>query len=330
MNGYNKIFFGAPGNGKSFKIDEATKGKNTKAITFHPEFEYSNFIGSYRPISNDNESSDPKIFYRFVPQKFIEIYIEAWSDIDNEYYLVIEEINRGNCAQIFGDIFQLLDRDEVGFSKYFIDIEHEIEKYLELKLSSTDYEVRIKNLYLAKRGVECEKPYSKLLLPNNLSIIATMNTSDQSLFPIDSAFKRRWEWEYIPINYKSVENWKIYITETIKYSWKDFLIKINKKIYSITESEDKQIGSRFVNFSDEIVPKETFINKVLFYLWFDVFKDEDKENPNYIFKYKKDNENIEFTFSELFPIDESEEEKERINKLITDFFKFNDVNSITE
>src|SRR5690606_22057026 len=191
---------------------------------------------------------------------------KAWSKLSEHYYLVIEEINRGNCAEIFGDIFQLLDRNP----EYNIEPSTELRAYLE------EYE-KSNNVKLLFDG--------KLQMPNNLSILASMNTSDQSLYPMDSAFKRRWDWHYVPIDLKCTEsNFTIKIDDTHQYSWLEFLAKVNDKIYSVTKSEDKQIGNWFINpsKSENIISKELFINKVLFYLWNDVFKDE-VFNPDNIF-----------------------------------------------
>ena len=188
----NKIYYGAPGTGKSHKVNNLLKGKEkrTERVTFHPEYDYASFIGGFKPITEvDAQTGKEEIKYKFVPQTFTNIYVDAWNNKDNEYYLVIEEINRGNCAEIFGDIFQLLDRN----SDYSITPSNELKQYLVKELTSDD----------GIKGIE----NGKMKLPSNLNILATMNTSDQSLFPMDSAFKRRWDWEYIPINYdKSEEN----------------------------------------------------------------------------------------------------------------------------
>ncbi|MCT7904695.1 5-methylcytosine-specific restriction enzyme B [Candidatus Ornithobacterium hominis] len=267
--GYNKIYFGPPGTGKSHAIKEelkklGAKGDYYSRVTFHPDYDYHSFVGGYKPFTDTED--DDKIKYKFVPQVFIDFYIKAWSKLSEHYYLVIEEINRGNCAEIFGDIFQLLDRNP----EYNIEPSTELRAYLE------EYE-KSNNVKLLFDG--------KLQMPNNLSILASMNTSDQSLYPMDSAFKRRWDWHYVPIDLKCTEsNFTINIDDTHQYSWLEFLAKVNNKIYSVTKSEDKQIGNWFINASksDNIISKELFINKVLYYLWNDVFKDE-VFNPDNIF-----------------------------------------------
>ncbi|WP_456479221.1 McrB family protein [Nautilia sp.] len=277
---YNKIFYGSPGVGKSYKINNLTYGNKKYITTFHPEYSYFDFIGTYKPITND----DNKTIYKFIPQVFLKAYIEAWKNLNKNVFLIIEEINRGNCAQIFGDIFQLLDRDELGFSKYFIDVSDEIQTFLKEKLKNNDYSIRIRDLFYLKNGIylKNDEIYSKILLPNNLFLLATMNTSDQSLFPMDSAFKRRWEWEYIPIDYSQANNIKIRIDDNIQIDWKNFIQKVNKKILEITGTVDKQIGVWFIMPKNNFIEKDIFINKVLFYLWEEIFKDEDEDNNIFI------------------------------------------------
>lgn len=271
----NKIYYGAPGTGKSHKVNEIIKGKEgrTERVTFHPEYDYSSFVGGYKPaMDGDN------IKYEFVPQAFTNIYVNAWNDLDNDYYLVIEEINRGNCAEIFGDIFQLLDRS----NDYKITPSKELKEYLKTKLSGNE------NI-----------DESKLLLPPNLNILATMNTSDQSLFPMDSAFKRRWDWEYIPINYESSESnssakFKVQLTDSEYFSWLDFIESVNTMIKSNDNlGMDKCLGNYFIKPKSETIDLETFVNKAVFYLWNDVFKDEIEEEN--IFKDKT-------TYEDFFPI----------------------------
>lgn len=199
--------------------------------------------------------------------------------------LVIEEINRGNCAQIFGDIFQLLDRKD-GFSEYPIKPDSDLGSYLkdEFKVCNIPEDV--------KEG-------RVMMLPKNLYIWATMNTSDQSLFPIDSAFKRRWDWKYMPINTKAKEGWMIDVNGS-KYSWSDFLEKINTEIEETTSSEDKQLGFFFCKASDDgVISAEKFVSKVLFYLYNDVFKDFGLERE--FLKYKDgDKKGKTITFRSFF------------------------------
>ena len=350
-----QIFYGAPGTGKSHTINEITEQQpkeNVFRTTFHPDSDYSTFVGCYKPtmISKEplykvkeliNKLSEIKtsgvtypchkfaakyweslkdlsadevkkiltacgftesmavetgkgiaigedfakktdnrnIVYSFVPQAFTKAYLRAWQTTE-PVYLIIEEINRGNCAQIFGDLFQLLDRKCDGFSEYPIKADNDLAAYLAEKLSDSP---RTNIPELVKSGEE-------LVLPSNLYIWATMNTSDQSLFPIDSAFKRRWDWEYEPIKYKNID-WVIDIKGE-KFSWVSFQREINKRIFAANSSEDKMLGDYFVNPYDGIITEKILLNKILFYLWNDVCKDGEGD----IFKIS---ETEDVSFSDL-------------------------------
>lgn len=335
-----QIFYGAPGTGKSHKVNEKIQNTPNALVfrtTFHPDSDYSTFIGAYKPtmkhvknyvklnmslddlakelntLYNDEslgnigglqkfcydyhmyldgeymsvnhgelvkrakiaesykfeipkylkfyklfpKQDDSKIIYSFVPQAFLKAYVAAWQNPEQPVFLVIEEINRGNCAQIFGDIFQLLDRKD-GVSEYPIKADQDIRDYLAKEFAGYDLEANILS------GEE-------LVLPANLHIWATMNTSDQSLFPIDSAFKRRWDWKYMPIH-DAGENWTIALSD-VEYDWWDFVEKINNVIGNMTSSEDKKLGYFFCKACNGKIDAETFVNKVVFYLWNDVFKD---------------------------------------------------------
>lgn len=269
-----QIFYGAPGTGKSHGIKDNDDVKSADAknlvfrTTFHPDSDYSTFVGAYKPTMKPVADKykavagkDEEIAYSFVPQAFLQAYVAAWNNPDEKVFLVIEEINRGNCAQIFGDLFQLLDRDEDGNSEYPIVADMDLAKYLSGK-DENDQGV-LKNKDGLKDG--------KLKLPKNLYIWATMNTSDQSLFPIDSAFKRRWDWKYMPIA-DGKKDWKIEVAKK-QYDWWQFLQKINEQIGKTTNSEDKKLGYYFCKTKDGIIDAETFVGKVIFYLWNDVFKD---------------------------------------------------------
>lgn len=355
-----QIFYGAPGTGKSNTIKRIVdeQGKICFRTTFHPDSDYSTFVGAYKPsmtsseklytpeelvvklkeIKNTgttypchkfaskyweslkdlsaneikqllaacgfteaygvevskgvaigqeylNKRAEGKIIYTFVPQAFSQAYTAAWNTTD-EVYLIIEEINRGNCAQIFGDLFQLLDRKR-GISEYPIDADADLAAYIEDSLKDS---IRTDIPEEVKSG-------KKLMLPSNLYIWATMNTSDQSLFPIDSAFKRRWDWVYIPIKSHDEENYKIEIGEN-KYDWWGFLEKINQVIDDTTSSEDKKLGYFFVKAEDKVVKADKFISKVLFYLWNDVFKNYGFDNPIF-----SKGENKKFAFSDFFQND---------------------------
>lgn len=284
-----QIFYGAPGTGKSFKIKRDTKNQSKIRTTFHPDSDYSTFVGCYKPTMNEdvkydkegNEKSCTKqIEYAFVAQAFLKAYVKAWKlycsaedGTAKVQYLIIEEINRGNCAQIFGDLFQLLDRNEDGYSTYPIVADTDIQRYLSKEFEKVNVPDSLNTIYDDYDGNIAEdiKNGNVLALPNNLYIWATMNTSDQSLFPIDSAFKRRWDWKYMPIDTKK-ENWNIEVNGK-KYSWTDFLEAVNEQIFEVTKSEDKKLGFYFCRANNHVVDAEKFVSKVIFYLYNDVFKD---------------------------------------------------------
>lgn len=292
-----QIFYGAPGTGKSHRIKENIKehGIDEKEqvirTTFHPDSDYSTFVGCYKPImksvpqtyvvegnekpvmaDKDNQATKEEIVYDYTPQAFVQAYTKAWTT-NEPVILVIEEINRGNCAQIFGDIFQLLDRGNDNVSEYEIKPDKALENYL-------------KDYFAAFDDLDEQIRTGKIMkLPANLYIWATMNTSDQSLFPIDSAFKRRWEWKYIKIawpykknedgSFKTDENGeKVHFNYSIEggYDWWAFLQQINAIIDKMTNSADKQLGYFFAKAKDDIISYDTFVSKVCFYLWNDIFK----------------------------------------------------------
>ena len=263
-----KIYFGSPGTGKSRLIKNKI-GSDWLRITFHPELDYQGFVGSYKPTMKPSTGGGltEEISYEYVPESFIKAYCKAWKT-DTPYYLIIEEINRGNCAQIFGDIFQLLDRGEDGYSEYPIECSPDIQRFLKKEFES-DFDRSSE--YEKKTGTN---DFSKMVLPNNLSVLATMNTSDQSLFPMDSAFKRRWDWQYVPIDYDDAnKNIKVSVGE-IEYNWGGFIREVNKQVKQHTQSEDKQLGNRFVSPANGVISTEQFVSKVLFYLWSEIYKDE--------------------------------------------------------
>lgn len=330
------IFYGAPGNGKSHKIDNDphVTDENTIRTTFHPDSDYSTFVGAYKPTmapmpvnafvgttvhhakNADNEKAyEKKIVYKYVPQAFLKAYVAAWSDLDNPHFLVIEEINRGNCAQIYGDLFQLLDRNNMGSSSYAIHADEDITQFLAEDKNgfanlSEEQKDAIRSFVLVKDSGKTEAigdailSGKKLLLPPNLYIWATMNTSDQSLFPIDSAFKRRWNWEYMPIDYDAMD-WQ-FEAGGKRYLWSDFLKKMNPLIYNLTQSSDKQMGYFFAKadkknddtlIENNLISEKIFLNKVLFYLWTDVLKDF--EAGDKIFRDEEIGQM--YQFSDFFP-----------------------------
>ena len=304
-----QIYYGAPGTGKSKAIKDLTFGESVIRTTFHPDSDYASFVGTYKPITEevvlrdcygkkviDDETKEvvkeERIAYKFIPQAFLEAYVEAWKKLGSgkKQYLIIEEINRGNCAQIFGDLFQLLDRNEYGFSDYPIVADKDMQKYLEKEYEGWEITNKdeINQLYGEANMVNLIMKGERLVLPSNLYIWATMNTSDQSLFPIDSAFKRRWDWKYVPIREgrdketNAPLNWYIN-TGDKQYNWWSFISKVNKLIGSLTNSEDKKLGYFFCKAKDGEIDADLFVSKVIFYLWNDVFKDygfDDKDFQN--------------------------------------------------
>lgn len=341
------IYYGAPGTGKSHTIKkEEDVGKITCIrTTFHPDSDYATFVGCYKPhkINGTND-----LTYEFVEQAFLEAYKQAWMNPKEEIALVIEEINRGNCAQVFGDIFQLLDRSDDGWSTYPIKADTDIAEHLE-ELHIPGYAATMNQRFgLDKEGNDRypnRNWFGFMALPPNMSILATMNTSDQSLFPIDSAFKRRWDWKYIKIKPGKNENgekldWNIQIEdangepvkiigESTKLPWWEFIQKVNVIIASMTSSADKQLGyffckpSKKANETDEkptIITADTLVGKVIFYLWNDVFKDYGFEDAS-LFTYQKEVEgkNMErdLAFADFY-----DEEGEKVNtERLVDFLQ---------
>ena len=319
-----QIFYGAPGTGKSNTIKREVDDKDLSnvRITFHPDSDYSTFVGAYKPTSVEvpvmtiigkeqvpveNAKPEKKIVYEFVPQAFLKAYTGAWKNQSEPFFLIIEEINRGNCAQIFGDLFQLLDRKN-GESEYPISPDEDIQKFLK-----TDKKYGFASLSEEQKAAIPKEILSGelLKLPKNLHIWATMNTSDQSLFPIDSAFKRRWDWVYMPIE-NAGKNWIIEVNNH-EYDWYTFIDAINKEVLALTHSEDKQLGYFFAKAENNKIDAKTLVNKVYFYLWTDVFKDYDFESLK---SFKKVGSNEAIAFKDFFKngkVDEEMAEQVLIN-----------------
>lgn len=252
----NIIYFGAPGTGKSHKITKIEKlslENNIFRTTFHESYSYSDFLGQYKPRMNEKD-----IEYSYCEGIFLKALIRALKNKDDYIFLIIEEINRGNCAEIFGDVFQLLDRNENGESIYGISTSEDIKEFLKKN--------EIENI-------------EKIKIPENLYILATMNTSDQSLFQLDSAFKRRWEMKYVPINYEEIKDISIKYNNIDKLGkLEDTIKRINELILNKTGSEDKQIGQWFINTKGKKeINYDDIKNKILQYLFFDVFKHDREE-----------------------------------------------------
>lgn len=365
-----QIYYGAPGTGKSHEIKELTRGKSVIRTTFHPDSDYSTFIGAYKPTMEDTETMvvpvvvnngislqekgtfiEKRIVYKFIMQAFLKAYLGAWkkyadrmNDEAEPQFLVIEEINRGNCAQIFGDLFQLLDRNDEHFSEYPIesdtDLQKEIERaFKEHKNYKLEHDIDVEEIienYTSNYDSTLSEDIQHgrvLLLPPNLYIWATMNTSDQSLFPIDSAFKRRWEWKYMKIKNEGKE-WKIDVKikdengEEKPIKWWDFIHKVNDIIASMTSSADKQLGYFFCkadkktpekasepNSENDLISVDTFVSKVLFYLWNDVFKDYGFEDVS-LFQYKDNEGKVkDLTFPDFY----KEDSNDVSPQMVTDF-----------
>ena len=324
-----QIFYGAPGTGKSHAINELTAGKDVIRTTFHPDTDYSTFVGAYKPTTkpvpvitvigteavpvrdkNGKEMMEDKIVYEYVSQAFLQAYVAAWRkycDVQEgeepvDEFLVIEEINRGNCAQIFGDLFQLLDRGDEGFSEYPIKADSDMKKLLEKEFEGLEIKNKegINALFKGGKDIVAEVLAGDvLLLPNNLYIWATMNTSDQSLFPIDSAFKRRWDWNYVPIS-DAGKNWMIEVNGA-QYDWWKFLEAINDKVYHATYSEDKKLGYFFCKAKDGVISADKFVSKVIFYLWNDVFKDSEFEGDTF-----KDEDGEKLSFDKFYSVENNQ------------------------
>ena len=323
-----QIFYGAPGTGKSHALSELTAGKDVIRTTFHPDTDYSTFVGAYKPTTksvpvttvigtnavpvnyNGKEMMEDKIVYEYVSQAFLQAYVAAWRkycDVQEgeepmDEFLVIEEINRGNCAQIFGDLFQLLDRGDEGFSEYPIKADSDMKKLLEKEFEGLEIKNKegINALFKGDKDIVAQVLAGDiLLLPNNLYIWATMNTSDQSLFPIDSAFKRRWDWHYVPIS-DAGKKWMIEVNGA-QYDWWKFLEAINDKVYHATYSEDKKLGYFFCKANDGVISADKFVSKVIFYLWNDVFKDSEFEGDTF-----KDEDGEKLSFDKFYSVENNQ------------------------
>lgn len=302
-----------------FEGKESSRKLDNQLVTILKQYDETSFDRAWEGLMDD--------------QDFVEKSYKISAPDDNlaPQYLVIEEINRGNCAQIFGDLFQLLDRGDNGFSVYPIEADSDLRDAIK-EAFAKEYEYMLSSDIDIDDVIDYTSNYDStlsadvqsgrvLLLPPNLYIWATMNTSDQSLFPIDSAFKRRWDWVYKPIGYKN-DNWEIEIGEK-KYKWVDFQKEINQRIFDIDNSEDKQLGDYFVNadHTNNIISANTLLNKILFYLWNDVCKDD----PDHIFRWKDtDEKEKSIKFSEFFC------EKEECERKLQGFMSFLKVKYIGE
>lgn len=248
QGGVNELYYGVPGSGKSHTIDGIVENSEYERVVFHPDYTYSDFVGQIMPRLKSNSDGTEKLTYEFVPGPFTKALKAAVDNEDSMHYLVIEEINRGNAPAIFGDVFQLLDRNEDGSGKYHI----------------TNFDIA-REVY----GDEA----AEIRIPSNLSILATMNTSDQNVFTLDTAFQRRWNMKYIENNVAEAEH----ANEKIEYSdvtWGGFASAVNEEILEynaeLSSSEDKQLGAYFVTKAE--LTSDKFPEKALKYLWDDAFK----------------------------------------------------------
>lgn len=267
------IYYGVPGSGKSYKIDEITKNLSEEQkirVVFHPEYTNADFVGQILPcLTSDG------IEYRFKAGPFSRILKKAYQNPDKPHYLIIEEINRGNAAAIFGDLFQLLDRDSKGWSSYEIE-NLDINSFIRSK-DSTYSDAKIESSVNVGDYTWTEN--TCIRLPPNLSLLATMNTSDQNVFTLDNAFQRRWDMELVPNSCDDPTQMDASISIKGKtITWKSFQSKINEVIAEkgnesgFSSMEDKRLGCWFIKNDEGKIDSEKFGNKVLKYLWDDAFK----------------------------------------------------------
>lgn len=309
---HQRIFFGAPGTGKSFNLNKQAKeyfGSNYERVTFHPNYMYGNFVGAFKPfpkilrdkegkpLKDENGNTKETITYKYIPGPLMRVLIKALIDRETNYLILIEEINRANVAAVFGDFFQLLDRKANGDSEYPITTSEEVRMYLDMEFSNIDEDTR--TYIYNKIGSE----YERLVLPSNLYIWSTMNSADQGVMPMDTAFKRRWEFTYIGIDdalndseiAAEFESYRFKISKESTVKWNDFRTEVNKRLSNCGVPEDKLLGPYFISKSvlesenlDKIT--DTIKNKVLMYL----YDDAGKPHRNNLFVADKSG-----TYSEL-------------------------------
>lgn len=255
-NGKNVIYYGAPGTGKSYSVDGATDKSRTIRTVFHADTQYSDFVGCLKPTSNGID-----VTYTFRPGPFSVALVDALKHSNSHYWLVVEEINRAPAAAVFGEIFQLLDRDETGKSKYSITpSDPDMIAYIESAL-----------------GRELEN--GQIYIPANLSILATMNSSDQAVMPLDTAFKRRWRFKYIPLNFNPCASGTFSLSVPIRGEidiyWEQFAPIVNGILSDLEIPEDRHLGPFFLNdqeLKDTESQNESLTGKLFMYLWDDVLR----------------------------------------------------------
>ena len=291
---HQRIFFGAPGTGKSYLLNEDAKkyfGNDYERVTFHPNYMYGNFIGTFKPFPVKLEDGKETIMYKYIPGVLLRLLIKAIKNPATNYLLIIEEINRANTAAVFGDFFQLLDRNGNGESEYGIAVSEDLKLYLEEQFDKNNLTENEKR-YLGEK-------LDKITLPPNFYIWATMNSADQGVMPLDTAFKRRWEFEYTGIDdtynkskdesgKSEFDDYKFKANENELAKWNDFRVKINEILSKCHVSEDKLLGPYFVSKSilaSKDIEKitNTIKNKVLMYL----YEDAGRQHRKRIFKEGK-------------------------------------------
>ncbi|WP_076236838.1 McrB family protein [Clostridium botulinum] len=272
----NRILFGAPGTGKSYKLNEDREGcftdDNYERVTFHPSYSYAQFVGTYKPTPKEDD--DSVITYKYIPGPFMRVWVRAYRSMQNNdgqnYLLIIEEINRANVAAVFGDVFQLLDRKD-WVSEYSIYTSEDIKRYLNDEFSK---EIPENEWYRTLSTAEKKKHINSIKLPSNMYIWSTMNSADQGVFPIDTAFKRRWNFEYIGINEsESMNDIDVTFADGRVINWNVLRHAINEKLGKMHINEDKMIGPFFLSKDDLKNNFEgAFKSKLLMYLYEDVIK----------------------------------------------------------
>ena len=278
----NMIVHGAPGTGKSHYIEDLQDlyfdDDKVQRVTFYPNYSYAQFVGGYKPYSGINSKGDHEVYYKFVFGPFLDMYVAAQKHPKERYLLIIEEINRANAAAVFGDVFQLLDRDINGVSEYPIRVSHEMgeELYHELHFTLHDEES-----YSGFTPEELEQECVKTIaLPHNMFIWATMNSADQGVFPIDTAFRRRWSFEYLSIdNSQEAVDMEVALACGHSVSWNALRSVVNEKLLALGINEDKQLGPFFIGNKDYMAKLQqenrfnaVFKDKVITYLFNDVVR----------------------------------------------------------
>ena len=278
---HNWILFGAPGTGKSYVIDQAAKQYPHCRVTFHPDYTYAQFVGAYKPVPSQQTASG--ITYGFVPGPFVNTLVESLENPNTPHILIIEEINRADPAAVFGDVFQLLDRNDEGSSEYSVRTSQELKDYLQGKLSANAQKT-LRALIVDLEQSEADAPdydCSEIAIPNNMYIWASMNSADQGVFPMDTAFKRRWTFQYLPID---SDNGMLQSADGAFLSehWDEIRTNINKLLKSQGRDipEDKLLGPYFLSArelhnDDEDAEQNAqnfvhvFASKVIMYLFED-------------------------------------------------------------